>query len=662
MSSIVFAGNKKNAPILQRIYKFSEDHKEDFKGLEDNIYLKYRYNVERRNFTLWLIPHMYVLAEGERILINELYAKAVFKKSDDYEIHDQVLSGTVRRNRRGITTLIDFITPNLYDAIIYGNHILSPFNRQNRSLYRFHQRLNTDSTTWLGFRPRHYNTQLVNGYAIVDTHTGRIIRTVLNGEFDMISFRTDIEQGTEGVRSLMPEHITTASIFKFMGNRISSVLEARYNSPVSLPDSIRGVKSRTLMDSIRPLPLTITDQNIYKKYDDDHRPDTTTNDTSGIVRSVEPKKKSLLRRFWSNLGDNLVTPIRAESEKASFRLSPILNPMYIGWSQSRGFRYKFRINTQFKFSMHRYLTFNPSVGYNFKLKQFYYSLPLRMVYNPKRNGYVECVFGNGNRISNNSVLREINRHHADTLKFDDDADKFDDRYLELFNNIQAYDWLDISTGIIYHRRRAINQELMIKHKMPIMFRSLAPVIGLKFSPWRDGPTISVDWEKTITGIHDTNIEYERWEIDASWKYRMKALRTLSLRGGAGWYTNKEQEYFVDFANFYDNNLPEGWDDEWSGNFQLLRSEAYNSSNYYIRANASYQSPMMIAVWIPYLGKYVENERFYLNTVFLERSRPYTELGYSFTNRYLSIGFFSSFKGSHFDRFGVEFEFELFRRW
>jgi hypothetical protein len=72
--------------------------------------------------------------------------------------------------------------------------------------------------------------------------------------------------------------------------------------------------------------------------------------------------------------------------------------------------------------------------------------------------------------------------------------------------------------------------------------------------------------------------------------------------------------------------------------------------------------MMAATWIPYLGKYIEKERFYLSGVLLERSRPYFELGYGFTNRYISVGAFASFKNAHFERIGVEVEFELFRRW
>ena len=49
---------------------------------------------------------------------------------------------------------------------------------------------------------------------------------------------------------------------------------------------------------------------------------------------------------------------------------------------------------------------------------------------------------------------------------------------------------------------------------------------------------------------------------------------------------------MDFANFRDNNLPEGWDDDWSGDFQLLDSRLYNESKYYVRSNITYESPLL----------------------------------------------------------------------
>ena len=323
-----------------------------------------------------------------------------------------------------------------------------------------------------------------------------------------------------------------------------------------------------------------------------------------------------------------------------------------------------RLRTRYTFSPHRYLTLNPTFGYNFKQHQFYFTAPLRMTYNPKRNGYAEIVWGNGNRISNSSVVDQIRREYGDTIDFSGlDIDKFTDNHVQVFNNIMLFDWIDIETGIVYHQRKALNKEVMEQYGVPTEYRSFAPTIAIKLSPWLNkGPVFAIDYERSFKNIFQSNIAYERWEFDGQWKIRLPGLRLLNLRSGYGFYTDRNENYFLDYANFRDNNLPEDWDDDWSGDFQLLDSRIYNESNYYIRGNISYETPLLFATWLPYLGKYIEKERLYVSNVLLEHTRPYMELGYGFTNRYISVGLFASFLNVKFKEIGISFDFELFKRW
>ena len=318
---------------------------------------------------------------------------------------------------------------------------------------------------------------------------------------------------------------------------------------------------------------------------------------------------------------------------------------------------------RYKFNEHRYLSLDPMFGYNFKQKQFYFTAPLRMIYNPKRNGYAQLTVGN-NRISNSTVLDQINHENGDTLSFDqEDADQFVDLYTELKNNIMLFDWLDVETRLIYHQRTPVNKGLMMEYDKPTKYRSFAPAIELKFRPWYDrGPVITVDYERSIKNVLKSNLQYERWEFDAQWKKKIAGLRFLNLRTGYGFYTDRSDNYFMDYANFCDNNLPEGWEDHWSGNFQLLDGKIYNESNFYYRNNVSYESPLLFATWLPYVGKYIEKERLYFSNVIVQHTRPYFEIGYGLTNRYVSLGFFASFLNTSFQKAGITFDFELFKRW
>ena len=651
---------EKDSLILEKIFNYREANLFEFQSLEDNIYTKYRFNVEKRNFALWLIPTTYVLAKDPREYVREAYSKVEFTDVHHFDINSQVLSGTIRKNRRAMPTLIDYMTPNIYDVDFYEGHVLSPFNKWNRRFYRYTQIQLTNGATRLDFRPKLYNTQLLNGYAVVETETGRIMRTVLNGEFDMITFRTEITQSEEEGRTLMPAKCNTAATFRFMGNRISVLFNAFYNCPTNLPDTIGYVSDREMMDSIRPVPLNRLDKKIYEEYD--YRREEAA---KAAAADTLPHKPNLWKKiFWDTIGETLVTPIDAESGNASFRLSPIINPLYVSYSGSRGFRYKMKMRTKFRFSDHRYLNIEPSVGYNFKQHQIYFNVPVRMVYNPKRNGYAEIVYANGNRISNPTVMDAIRKVLPDTISLEDlSLDEFRDNHLRLFNNIMAFDWLDIETGIIIHQRKAINPEVMHWFGVPDEYRSIAPFIGLKLQPWLSkGPILSIDWEHSFKGVNKSNLGYDRWEFDAQWKYPIPGLRLLNMRVGVGFYASKDADYFLDFSNFHDENLPQGWNDDWSGNFQLLGSREYNMSDYYIRWNLSYESPLMLGTWIPYLGKYIEKERFYVSGVLLEQSRPYYELGYGFSNRYISVGAFASFRNLQFEKFGMKFDFELFKRW
>lgn len=660
MSASGVAKEKKDTLILNRIYEYQNANLSEFKSLEDNVYTKFRYNVEKRNFTLWLIPTTYVLAKDPREYVREAYSKAKFTDAHNFDVNSQVLTGTIRKNRLAMRTLVDFMTPNIYDIAFYEGHVLSPFNKWNRRYYRYTQIRLMNGATRIDFRPKLYNTQLLNGYAVVETETGRIMRTVLNGEFDMITFRTEITQSEEEDRTLMPAKCNTAATFRFMGNRVSVLFNAYYNCPTTLPDSITAVSSRELMDSIRPVPLNRIDKKIYEAYDKQGE----SSDSVATVDTVPHKPNLWKKIFWDTIGETLVTPIDAESENASLRIYPIINPLYASYSPTRGFRYKMKLRSTFRFSQHRYLNIEPTVGYNFKQRQLYFDIPVRMVYNPKRNGYAEIIYGNGNRISNGTVIDVINRAHQDSIDFTDThLDEFKDNYLRLFNNIMVFDWLDIETGIFIHQRKAINPEMMREYGVPEEYRSFAPTIGIKLQPWLNkGPLFSIDWERSIKGVNKSNLEYDRWEFDTQWKYHIPGLRVLNMRVGVGTYTTKTTDYFLDFSNFRDENLPEGWNDDWSGNFQLLGGREYNESNYYVRANLSYESPLMMATWTPYLGKYIEKERFYVSGVLLERSRPYYELGYGFTNRYISVGAFASFRNLSFEKIGVKFDFELFKRW
>ena len=663
---ISFARSQEDTLLIQRIFSYQERFTPDIVNQSFNIYTKFHYNVNQRNFGLWLIPSMHTIAKGDRDLLIETYNKVTFSDNDHYESRRQVVWGTVPRHRSVMPTLRQLLVPKLYAPSVYAENIISPFHRSNRHFYKYRIFKFSKDISFVAFRPRlGSHTQLVKGNAYVYNKTGKIFRCVINGEFDMIRFRTNLVYDDKGDDLTLPLQSKTEAEFKFLGNDITATFEAHYYCPTTLPDSIDNVQDRLAIDTLRPTPLSLDEAEVYKRWDDAHQPDTTAVEPADSTKNeVAQKNNKAIRDFFVDvIGDNLVTSIRAKSEKAYFRLSPILNPQYLSYSHRNGVAYKMKLNVDYHFNAHRYFELRSQVGYNFKQRRFYFTAPLRFNYNPKRNGYVEVIVGNGNRISNSSVSDEIIAEHGDSIDIGSyQLDYFDDNHLRVSNNIMLFDWIDIETGLVYHYRKAVNQTMMRELNKPEVYRSFAPSMTVKLRPWKNGPVFTLNYERGIGGVYKSDITYERWETDAVAKMKLPRLRTFNIRIGGGIYSRKEDNYFVDFANFRDNNLPEGWDDDWTGHFQLLDSHLYNESKSYFRSNFSYDTPIMLSPLIPFFGKGIERERIYLSSLFTPHTRHYAEIGYGFTNRYLSMAAFASFMNVKMKEMGVKFTVELFHRW
>jgi hypothetical protein len=504
------------------------------------------------------------------------------------------------------------------------------------------------------FRPRVNNTQLIKGHATVDIETGQVLSVNYEGEFDMISFKVNTIMNQSDGHKLLPEKSVINADFNFLGNKVSSTFMAIYNCPVTLPDSLNEQDNRELMDSLRPGTLPYKEFMLYEHYDSlKIKSDSIGSDTTEIQKSN--KMKEIL---WDVIGDNLVNSTHTNAGAFSMNISPILNPLYFGYSKSRGFSYRLKFGLQYTWNKYRYLTFNPNIGYNFKQRQFYYTAPLRMNYNPKRNGYVEFSWANGNRITSGKMIDDIQAK----MGTDFNVPEFEDESYQLVNNVVAFDWLEITNGIVMHRRRSTNSELMRQLDMSGEYRSFAPTLTLHFTPWRNGPVLTANYEHSFLNVFKSNLQYDRWEFDASQKIQLSSLRLLNWRAGTGFYTNRSSNYFVDYVNFHENNLPTGWADEWTGQFQLLNSKWYNESDYYLRGHLSFESPLLALGWTPLIGHFVETEMIYASVLSIQHTHMYSEVGYGFTNRYFSTGIFASFLNHKFQNFGCKFTIELFSRW
>ncbi|WP_144007207.1 DUF5686 family protein [Prevotella sp. P5-126] len=657
MSSIfVYASQPTDSLLIQRVWEYGRKLPVFYSDSTSNSYMRYVIDARRRNPILFLVPSMYVVAKGERRYIGEVYGKLNIDKDGHFKMKRQVVSGTIPRNRSVMPTTLEYLTPDLYGKTIYDQRLLSPFHRSNRHFYRFTTHHVSNNMFRIDFRPRLNNTQLVTGNAIVDQRTGRIHLASFKGEYDMIAFRVQVIPNTDERELRLPQWCSTEAHLGFIGNSIDARFIATYNAPKEVADTIHIQADRKMMDTLRTTPLGKLENEIYAHYH------SMRSKTDSIGQDTIKRSKW---KEWAVdvIGDQLISSMSLNAGGASIKASPLFNPLYLSYSQSRGLAYKMKISMQYAWNAHRYLTFTPRLGYNFKIKQFYFTAPLRMTYNPKRDGYAEVIWANGNRITNSSVIDKINnRSQAATDEQLSELQYFNDNNLKMVNNIGITDWFEVTAGLIYHQRTAVNKKMMQEAGHSVTYRSFSPLLTLQFTPWKKGPILTANYERSIRNVLRSNLEYERWEFDATYQKRMDCMRLLNVRFGGGFYTNQKTSYFVDYANFRDENLPNGWDDDWTGQFQLLSRNWYNASDYYLRGHVSYESPLLMLSWMPWIGRYIETERIYLSTLSIEHTRPYTEIGYGFTTRFVSIGLFASFLKTQYQEIGCKFTFELFRKW
>lgn len=650
----------KDTLTLGRLFAYRKACGDSLHGQQSEVYFRYNLQTLRRNATLFFVPSMYYVAKGRRHHVGEILGKVTFNDKGNYQMQRDVNLTTIPHGRGTMAVVLPYLTPDIYGATLFGNAILSPFHSANRRYYRYRVAHLGQGKCRLTFRPRLKNTQLITGYALLDEKTGRVERTRFNGEHDMLRFSVDVAMGNERQgHSLIPLVCQTDASFKFLGNSIKTQVAAYYDQlqAHNPADSLRPSTPQAIMEKVRPLPLTPEEQAIYDEHFTEAQPaDTTKSEKSQLNRLAD--------KAWNIVATNLLGSMGVESGNASLRVSPLVNPLYLSYSHSRGLAYKIKVGMRYGLGPNSELTLRPDIGYNFKIHQFYFNAPLRLTINARRDNYVELSWANGNRITNSSVLDVLKNENRDTVNFAAlNLDYFKDEMWRLAWNTNPTSFLGLRIGTVYHRRNAVNAAPLAELGKPTVYRSFAPFITLTLRPFKaEDLVITANYERSLRRLLRSNTKYERWEFDGSYKKRLWGMRAYNLRAGGGFYTNRSTSYFVDFDNFHQNYIPGGWDDDWSGDFQLLNSQWYNASTYYLRANASYETPLLALSWLPLIGRYIEKESLYASALHIEHTRPYFELGYGLTTRYLSIGIFSSFLSGSFHEFGSKFTFELFRKW
>ena len=699
--------------ILQNIFEFSPFYSKIVDEYKADVYIKGRVKVHKSNKLVKYIPSMFRLEKGVNEYIIESLSEMQYTAPDIYNRKVKAMTSTFPRNRGELTDLTDFLNMNIYSSSIMTDKLLSPLDRESSKFYTYllDSIVEVDNSRKykISIIPKFKGTQLVNGYVWVSDEVWTIREVYFEGKFDMIEFKLRNIMGEDGNEEFLPVHLDMDINFRFMGNHLEMNADAwvkyqmvnfykggerrksqkKHSHDLTefyqlTCDSTTMITDPEKFEELRPIPLTVDEYFLYQI----HRVRSGKVDWIFDNQVKEPEKKKATV-FWGQLGDMLISSYNVNlAGLGSVRCSPLINPVMLDYSHSRGISYRQRFKFNKLFPNDRLLRIVPQVGFNFSKKELYVKGDMEFQYWPEKRGGIEISAGNGNRIYSSVVLDKLKALPDSSFNFNEmELDYFKDVYLNVFHNLEPVNGLFIKAGVTMHWRHLMDKSrLMLKdfieqagggllHNLDIRseYNSFAPRVRIEWTPgmyyYMNGrrkmnvgssmPTFIVDYERGFKGIFNSNDEHERVEFDVQQKIKLNQIRTLSYRAGFGLFTRMDNIYFVDFVNFKRSNIPEGWNDEIGGTFQLLDRQWYNSSRQYWRGHVTYESPFILLRPLNRWLGMIQHERLYGGMLFMPHLNPYVELGYGIGTHIFDAGIFVSSMNGKFDTVGFKFTFELF---
>ena len=402
--------------VLDSIFHFRQSLGRLPDSVQSNAYMKYDVNVLKRNITMFFVPKMDVLLTGTRKTFGESINKVTFYEGDKTESQVMVNSYTLSKSgARNVPSVISYLTPYIYNRTIFKSYIFSPFHRTNRYLYRYKLKM-LGSWAELSFKPKIKNPQLIKGKALINPANGQVLTTTFKCDFRMykLLFNIQMNDGSEpladpngaAVAALLPKRCNIEANMRFLWNKVDINYENTYELDIQLPDSISKLRDREMMDELRPYPLTDEEEALYQQYDSLHAPQLQ----DSIHKATH--KKFSMKRLWTDYGRQLFRSHTAEIGNADFKLNPLIDPMQLLHSSTKGFIYRIKTRAVVQLGDNSAITFAPTGAYNFRRKRCYYELPLSWEFNERRNAHIQMNMYNTDPISNTGIKYEVKKYRT----------------------------------------------------------------------------------------------------------------------------------------------------------------------------------------------------------------------------------------------------------
>ena len=485
--------------ILQCIFQFSPFYSRIIDEYKADLYIKGKVKVHKRNHLIRYVPSMFRFEKHINDYLMESLSELHYTAPDIYDRKIKAVSTTFPRNRGQITDVMDYLNMNIYSSSLMSDKLLSPLDKKSSRYYHYLLDSIAGPPDCQRYKiliiPKFRGTQLVSGYMWVSDQIWTIRELYIEGVYDVIRFKVRVKMGEEGDVEFLPVQFDLNLVFKFIGNHLEMDMGAwlKYNeikfyegaarrksqkkhrhdlteSYKLTCDSEQLITDKEKFNELRPIPLSALEDSLYRSY-------ALRQDT--LLR-VPKKKKNEHLEFWGELGDMLISSYNVNlSSMGSVHCSPLINPVLLDYSHSRGFSYKQKFKYSRLFHDGRILRISPQIGYNFTHKELYVKADADWQYWPEKQASFEVSVGNGNRIYSSVVLDQLKQLPDSTFNFDQlELDYFKDVYLNLFHNIEIVNGLFIKAGVSVHWRYLINNSKVILEK-PLPDKDWAALRGIR---------------------------------------------------------------------------------------------------------------------------------------------------------------------------------------
>lgn len=712
------------ATYLQRLYDYPQQFDRKHIQYTGDIYLRHNMYTKRRGPIVRLIPGMLRLESGQRNYLSEAQLRIAYRWPGEIDCKVSAYHSTSRHQRARRLTALGRFSYLIYDSKLFIDGLLNPFNHRNRRFYRYKLHYTTPPTATeqplarISVTPRFSNDQLVEGHFDLEVRTGAIRNFTLSFRDQLSQVTVNATMGRESYATLVPVHMRIVCDLRLLGNRVHEVSEifASHNFSCPLPDkaaplhshldqtqyctlrldTTRINESPAYFDSIRPFPLREVEASVLaeariearlRRQADSIRQAQSLLPPETFADSVRLKVNA--RRRAAHGAENILLDAHYfQTNRSTFRLPPLITPSMLQWSGSKGLALKARFRWQYftpEYGSTDYprFEFTPDVGYSFKQRQVYWNLPMTLRFAPRYDGAFRIDAGGGSHMYNNRQATAVREELKDIAAYDSLVHILDhygftdyrDLHVKADFLLSPLPGLRLQLGGRYHRRSMIDwNEIAQQTGMLRRFSNIGPRLEVEWTPaqyyYRRGkrrlplhsrwPTFTLAYERGFA-LGSGASSYERIEGDLHYRLPLYAMRTLYFRFGGGNYINRSIDCFLDYDYFRFNHMPATWDDELTGEYQLLSARWFNESRYYLRFNGTYESPMLLLSRIPLLTRIVHKERIYCNLLSVRSLPLYTELGYGLSTLFCDAGAFISIAPDRSLSFGCKIVLKFFEK-